>query len=308
MEPDNTTTSGGATSTEPETKKMNFEGPIIIRMWPKTPVLYPVALLALVCFLFGQFMGSAPHIKHLQKHVKAVVQQSALEESGGQDAGSAPDAVTDATQTTAAQKSIAAPLAPDELDKELKGFTSGVIVDRILGTLFLLVLGFSLFTLCIDMEIRWALITFSVSVAAILALILLNQQLEFLPALFEKLLSMTPTASPQFYLGFFVIWAILMLISLGVVRFHYVKIESNEVLVIGGLLEQQLRFPTQRMKFVKDVQDVIEYYLPLINSGRLILKFPDHGESVIIDNVLNIEKVITQLDHISSVLKVEERK
>ncbi|HXK94495.1 MAG TPA: hypothetical protein PKV38_12515, partial [bacterium] len=33
---------------------------VVIRMWPKTPVLYPMAILALICSLVGAMAGSSP--------------------------------------------------------------------------------------------------------------------------------------------------------------------------------------------------------------------------------------------------------
>ena len=97
-----------------------------------------------------------------------------------------------------------------------------------------------------------------------------------------------------------------MILTLGVVRFHYVKIESNEVIVVGGLLERQQRYPTLRMHYSKDVSDVLEYYLPFVRSGRLILKFHDSQDLVVIDNVRNIDTVIKQLDKITGVMKVAQ--
>jgi hypothetical protein len=78
-------------------------------------------------------------------------------------------------------------------------------------------------------------------------------------------------------------------------------------LVVGGLLERQQRFPTMRMRYTRDIQDVFEYYLPFVRSGRLILSFAEQHESIVIDNVLNIDKVTKQLDRISGVMKVKEQ-
>ena len=87
-------------------------------------------------------------------------------------------------------------------------------------------------------------------------------------------------------------------------RVHYVKIEPNEVIVVGGVLERQQRYSTMRMRYTKEVQDVLEYYLPLVKSGRLILSFPEQNEAVIIDNVLNIKRVTSELDGLISSLQI----
>ena len=243
---------------------------LLVRMWPKTPVLYPVAVLALLFSIFGHFWGSSPHLNRL-KEITAVT--------------------------------ASAPADQTKVMSEVNNLVSGYKTDRILGAIFLLVLAFSLFTLCVDFEVRWALITFSSALVVLLFLYILNERWGFLPGFLQRLARLTPIASPQFYMGFFIIWVILMGISLAIVRFHYVKIESNEVLVIGGIMERQQRYPTMGMKFDKDVQDVIEYYLPFVRSGRLILTFHEGG-TIVIDNVIEIEKVIARLDKITGILNV----
>ncbi|RJP24716.1 MAG: hypothetical protein C4527_18210 [Candidatus Omnitrophota bacterium] len=257
---------------------------IIIRMWPKTPVLYPMAVFALICGICGYFWGASPHIIQMSKNSAVVEQTAAGAPADAQNAGTVTDEAT----------------AQEKLDKILAGHQ----VDRFFGTIFIILLAFSLFALCVDLEIRWALITFSAVIVVCLLLFILHERIPFLPAVLATLATLSPTASPQFYFSIFGIWVILMLITLFVVKFHYVKVESNEVVVVGGLLERQQRFPTIGMKYTKDVQDVIEYYLPLVNSGRLIFSFQDHPEAIVIDNVLQIEKVLKQLDEISSVWQV----
>lgn len=261
---------------------------ILIRMWPKTPVLYPMALLALLFGLIGLFAGSSPHIHKLNKMYHPTVQVQV-----------APTEQTESNSATVNQADIV-----DQADR----LTKGLFLDRMMGLIFLFVLAFSLFTLSVDLEVRWALVTFASSMIVLLLLILINQQYEFLPGVLSTIASLSPMASPQFYFAIFAIWAILMAISFAVVRFHYVRIESNEVIVVGGLLERQQRFPTMRMRYTRDIQDVFEYYLPFVRSGRLILSFAEQNESVVIDNVLNIDKITEQLDLISSVLHVTDKK
>ncbi|MEW6235139.1 MAG: hypothetical protein AB1656_07110 [Candidatus Omnitrophota bacterium] len=258
---------------------------ILVRMWPKTPVLYPMALLALIFCLIGTFAGSNPHLRNLKKNIEA-----------------APAA------QQAEQGETAATAAPADIDykEEVAKVFSARWVDKAMGVIFLIVLAFSLFTLCVDLEIRWALFTFTACIVVGLLFYIINERWAFLPDFVRHIASLTPIATPQFYFVIFVIWVILMIISLGIVRFHYVRIESNEVIVVGGLLERQQRFPTIRMQYIKDIQDVFEYYLPFVRSGRLVLTFPEQHESIVIDNVLNIEKVIEKLDKISSTLQVSD--
>lgn len=294
MEPVNESTVKTESVKEPPKeapKEPEIPETILIRMWPKTPVLYPMAILALLFGLIGLFAGSSPHIRALNKmyHPTAQVQTTQSEQTASTPAASS--TMIDQAQLV------------EQADKLAKG----LFLDRLMGLIFLFVFAFSLFTLSVDLEVRWALVTFASAMIVLLLLILVNQQYEFLPGVLSTIASLSPMASPQFYFAIFTIWAILMGISFAVVRFHYVRIESNEVIVVGGLLERQQRFPTMRMRYTRDIQDVFEYYLPLVNSGRLILSFGEGNESVVIDNVINIDKITKQLDIISSVLHVSDK-
>lgn len=278
------------------------EKKIVIRMWPKTPVVYPLALLALIFCIIGSLFGSAPHLRDLARAEKARMQaessQAQSEQStpeGENPNGAANPTVSDVTPQ------VTQTINYEETAKKL---IAGRWIDQVMGVIFLIVFAFCLFTLCVDIEIRWALFAFTSTIVVLLVIYILNERYDFMPNFMKQLTALTPTASPQFYLAIFVIWLVLMAISFAIVRFHYVEIESNEVIVVGGLLERQQRFPTTRMQYVKDIQDVFEYYLPFIRSGRLVLIFPDQHETIVVDNVLNIDKVIEELNEMSGVLQV----
>ncbi len=253
---------------------------IKIYMWPKTPVMWPMAFMALICAIVGYTVGASAHTAKLRE-------------------------VTGITETLApVQGGPPADVTKEQIQEASAKLYSGLRIDRVMGFIFLVVFAFCAFALCIDTEIRWALMAFLGIGLLITIVILLDQNLKFLPGFFRSLLTLTPSASPQFYLAIFFIWLVLMLISLITIRFHYVKIEANEVFVVGGLLEGQKRFPTIQMKYQKDVSDVIEYYLPFVHSGRLILSFPTMDDRIVLDNVLHIDKVIEQLNELSSGLRV----
>jgi hypothetical protein len=254
---------------------------LTIYMWPKTPMLWPVAFVALVCAIVGYTVGASAHTDELR-------QVTGITDTLDREPAGPPAGVT-----------------KEQIQAESAKVYAGLRIDRVFGFIFLVTFGFCMFALCIDTEIRWALMAFLGIGLLVTILILIDERVKFLPGFFHSLLTLTPSASPQFYMGIAFVWALLMLISLVTIRFHYVKIESNEVFVVGGLLEGQKRFPTIQMKYQKDVSDVIEYYMPFIHSGRLILSFPAMEDRIILDNVLNIDKVIEQLNVLSSDLRVD---
>ncbi|MFQ3578190.1 MAG: hypothetical protein SNJ52_04170 [Verrucomicrobiia bacterium] len=247
-------------------------------MWPKTLVFYPVALVALVCAGVSYFFGAHPHEKEIRKFVN---ERAELITSGGVDR----------------------PMDPDRLLTLNEALLRGRQVDKVLGWVFFVTLAIGLFAICIETEIRWALIWFVSLVAIVLGLILLNQQFQFLPAFVGQIFAVDPSATPQFYLGITTVWLLLYIVSLLIIRFHYVRIEANEVFVMHGLLEGQRRFSTLQMKYEKDVTDVLEYYLPLVNSGKLILSFPGQ-EKIILENVRRIDAVIARLNDLTSKFNV----
>ncbi len=303
------------TSTQ-EPPKEEMPNEIIIRMWPKTPMVYPMALMALICCLVGLYFGTTPYINKMTKMVNAETVQEASsgesqesansseEASSGEDEEQEGEAANQEEQSEEEGTTAGSTTVSQDYESVVKNLVSARTVDKVLGVLFLIVFAFSMFTLCIDIEVRWALISFSLIIIVLLVIYITNEKYEYLPNFISRLATLTPMASPIFYFSIAFIWLILMIISMLSVRFHYVIVESNEVTVIGGLLERQQRFPTTRMKYSKDIQDVFEYYLPFVRSGRLIFYFPEQNETVVIDNVIQIDKVISHLNHISGMIQV----
>jgi hypothetical protein len=258
---------------------------LIVRMWPKTPVLYPMALCALVCAILSHFYGASRQIEAAARVASAEV---------------APAAAVDGTPTTPSTTT-------DEIEEaDPEKLAAARKFDRVLASVFLIIFAVSMFSICVDFEIRWALIALALLVIIVLGLVIANIYWHTFPGLLRMLSGVTALASPQFYLAIFIVWAVLMVVSLAIVRFHYVKIESNELVVVGGFLETQKRMSTFRMNYTKEVQDVMEYYLPMVRSGRLIFTFPGEAQAIVVDNVLNIDRVIEQLDKVSSTLRVED--
>lgn len=181
------------------------------------------------------------------------------------------------------------------------------LVNTIVALLFLFMLAFSLFVVCIDFEVRWSLLML-VGFLLIVMGLLMADILGYitLPSAISILDNFTLYATPLFYYCVFATWVVLMIVSSIIARLHYVKIESNEVVAVGGILESQKRMSTFRMHYTKEIQDVFEYYLPFVRSGRLIFTFPNEEQPLIMDNVININRVLKQLDKTSSAFQVKE--
>ncbi len=231
---ESTDTDKAEKGTDPNTKAPF----LIIRQWPKIPVLYPMALIALIA---GILTWSMP------ENAKMV---------------------------------------------------------QVCGLVFMAIAGFSLFTLTFDIGLTWALLWIFGSLIVGLIMVIVNIFYPFLPDFFGWLTNLNPVANSHFYFCIFTIWGLLMLVGIILVNFHYVRIEPNEVVVVGGVMDKRRRYSTMRVTYTKEVHDVFEYYLPFVRSGSLIMRFPNEEQPLILDNVMNIDHVIRELERITSSMQV----
>lgn len=249
---------------------------LVIRIWPKVPILYPMAIAALLCGIFSLMFGLGGTLKDLSKP------QS--------------DRLVEGTAVVAAED-IQVSVKASEVAKQ-------ITAEQVIALIFLAAFTYTLIVICTDIVLTWALLgLFSVVIVA-LVMFIINIYQPFLPGFFHALGTFTPMANAQFYFAVFGIWGLLMVGGVFYSRFHYVKIESNEVVVVGGVLDKRKRYSSMRMQYTKEICDVFEYYLPFVRSGRLILRFPQEAEPVIIDHVMGIDKVITKLDHVTATLQI----
>lgn len=313
---------------------------IIIRLWPKTPVLYPMAILALFCGIVSQIFGVPDELRNPGTTPASLPVETQVSEEGTMprqdedtdaisgklfpdpdttpetpdtsvdqstpvpDPGDKTDAPADPGGVESATETINSPMSAGSLHSEKS--QSG-LANTIVALLFLFMLAFSLFVVCIDFEVRWSLLML-VGFLLIVMGLLMADILGYitLPSAISILDNFTLYATPLFYYCVFATWVLLMIVSSIIARLHYVKIESNEVIAVGGILESQKRMSTFRMHYTKEIQDVFEYYLPFVRSGRLIFTFPNEEQPLIMDNVININRVLKQLDKTSSAFQVKE--
>ena len=273
---------------------------IIIRLWPKTPVLYPMAILALICGIVSQIFGVPVELTDAGN----AAPPPAAVEPGSEPAppAEAPDSNTEPGAAPApAGEDAVAPLAfAKDVDRSQSG-----LVNTILAVVFLIMSAFSLFVVCIDFEVRWSLLIFVVCMLVLMGALLADKMGYIsLPDALAIFSNFTLYATPLFYYCVFAIWILLMIVSATIARLHYVRVEHNEVVVVSGILEQQKRMSTFRMHYTKEIQDVFEYYLPFVRSGRLIFTFPNEEQPLIMDNVIGLNRVLKRLDRKSSSFQV----
>lgn len=287
---------------------------IIIRLWPKTPVLYPMAILALICGIVGQIYGIPQELIDAKKESLQEVREVTRDAEVIPNVEEPEPVVTpEAEKIEAGTPEPASPQATEEVETVPLALRSGIdkkhagTVHTVMALVFLAMLSFSLFVVCIDFEVRWSLLVFVILLMIIMGLVMADRfGIVDVPNPLGFIDHLILYATPLFYFCIFGIWVLLMIVSAIIARFHFVKIDSNEVVVMSGVLETQKRMSTFRMHYTKEIQDIFEYYLPFVRSGRLVFTFPNEEQPLIMDNVIGINKVLKKLDKSSSAFQVRE--
>jgi hypothetical protein len=105
----------------------------------------------------------------------------------------------------------------------------------------------------------------------------------------------------QFYWMIAAILGAVVLLTLLVSRFRYVRIETNEVLV-KGILGDVKRFPTANLHYEKKITDVFEYMA--LRAGSIILHISGAESPVELHTVANVHKKAQKMDALLSAIKI----
>ncbi|MFM7316097.1 MAG: hypothetical protein ACKO5E_04065, partial [bacterium] len=100
-------------------------------------------------------------------------------------------------------------------------------------------------------------------------------------------------ANATFYFLFALILMVIYLIVYATRWMDYWEVRPNEIVHNHGPLSDQIRYPTFGLKFDKEIPDILEYML--LGSGRLVFKVPNENRSIVLDNVLWIDRKEKQL-------------
>ena len=169
----------------------------------------------------------------------------------------------------------------------------------ILGTVWFIVFFINIFVTAFDFSSTKFFVLILAIVVIILLVVFLVLPRFALPALGQLDLSL----SPQFYL----VMTLILFFILGIViistRFEYYKIERNEIIHKKGIFSSAERFPVKSLRFKKEIPDVFEFFL--LRAGKFTIMPGKADEVMILDTVLNINKVEKHLDWLLSHVSVE---
>lgn len=161
--------------------------------------------------------------------------------------------------------------------------------ENVWGGVFLVTLAINLFVLTFEFP-RGTSLTFALaSVAVILLLLLLNHTFNVISPLKYFFAVRDVHASAEFYWGFFALFLILFVGMVGTTRLEYWELTPNELIRHHGFLGDVERYSTAGLKMNKEITDIFEYVLS--GSGRMVLVIPNVPRPVVLDNVLNINRI-----------------
>lgn len=182
-----------------------------------------------------------------------------------------------------------------------EGSTTGVSG---LGNWFMIVLFVNLLVFSFDFNrIKSITIVLGI-VAALLALAWANTKWGVWAGLAEFLGRIDVRMNTQFF-GFIAgMFAFIFLLVLINTRFSYYEVNHREILHHHGYLGDITRVPTAGLTHNKEIYDVLEFLL--LRSGRLIFYPASSRNAIVIDNVININKVESRIKEMLSVIAVRE--
>lgn len=174
--------------------------------------------------------------------------------------------------------------------------------QNILGVIFLATFALNLLIMAIDFP-RFTILLLILGIFGFGFFFLwLNVYYNLVPPLVNALEAIYVVANAGFYfMTSFILTAILAIIW--VTRYlDYWEILPNEILHNHGPFSDLERYPTMNLKFDKEIPDILEYCI--LRSGRLVLHVGNERKSIVLDNVLWIDRKEDRLKKLMSRLEV----
>lgn len=139
------------------------------------------------------------------------------------------------------------------------------------------------------------------------SVVLLDERFGFVAPFRQALATIQLRAHPHFY---FLLAAALGLVLCGVWCagfFDYWEISHNEILHHRGLLGDLERFPAPNLRLTKEITDLFEYslFLPLGGAGRIVLHPHGSNRSVVLENVIGVNRIETRIQRMLASLQVK---
>lgn len=145
--------------------------------------------------------------------------------------------------------------------------------------------------------------TILICVIIILLVVLLLYNRGFAERLLTFFLSGKFSVSASLYFDIAGILAIVFGVMFISTRFNYYELNSNELVHHHGILGDRERYPAPNLRHQKEIPDVFEWLLA--RSGRLIFTPQGERHTIVINNVINVNKVEGKIDKILERIRVK---
>ncbi|MCK6461869.1 MAG: hypothetical protein L6Q95_18470 [Planctomycetes bacterium] len=137
---------------------------------------------------------------------------------------------------------------------------------------------------------------------AILAFVFAGIEFGFLAAVGAFLRDMPMLMNETFYFVVAAVFTIIYLLVFITTRFNYWEFQPNEILHHHGFLGDVRRYPTRGLRMQKEITDVLEHIL--LRAGTLVLEPPGVDRPIVLENVINLNKVEDKIQRLLGTLKV----
>ena len=241
--------------------------PIRIFHYPKIVFIFPTLVVSLICAL-GMLMIKNNTVRPSKTNEMIAQRQEVAEEN----AAVLPD-------------------APDFNSTQNK-----------LALLFLVTFALNMLILSFDFPRFTVVAGLFVGTTILFFLLWLSYLMDWLHPLVRALDSLYLVANSTFYLVFAFILMFMYGIILVTRWLDYWEFLPNEILHHHGPWSDLERFPTTNLKFDKEIPDIFEHFL--FGSGRLIFHVANEQKSIVLDNVMHINRKEQALKQIMSRMEV----
>ncbi len=175
---------------------------------------------------------------------------------------------------------------------------STIRASAFVGRIWILLFVFNILVISFEFtRIRSVAIVF-----AILAFVFAGIEFGYLAAVGTYLRELPTFMNKTFYYVISVVFTVIYLLVFLTTRFNYWEFQPNEILHHHGFLGDVQRFPTRGLRMQKEITDVLEHIL--LRAGTLVLVPPGVERPIVLENVINLNKVEDKIQRLLGTLKV----
>jgi hypothetical protein len=168
----------------------------------------------------------------------------------------------------------------------------------LIGQLWLAIFVFNLLVIAFEFSrIRSVAISF-----LIIAFVFAGMHYGWLEGIGRFLGGLELVMNKTFYYSMSAIFSIIYLLVFINTRFNYWEIQPNEILHHHGFLGDVHRYPTRGLRMKKEITDVLEFIL--LRAGTLVLDPENEERPLVLENVINLNKVEDKIQRLLGTLKV----